>query len=46
MYVKPDTDADARLQKAMQVLLVETSNGYVMQGIAPGHLALISWRPA
>jgi cyclopropane fatty-acyl-phospholipid synthase-like methyltransferase len=45
MYVEPDTEADARLQKAMHELLVERPDGYAMRGIAPGRLALISWRP-
>ena len=45
LYTEPDTDADARLQQAMQALLVETPDGYVMRGIGPGRLALISWRP-
>jgi SAM-dependent methyltransferase len=45
MYVKPDTDADARLQQAMHELLMETSDGYAMRDIGPGRLALISWRP-
>jgi hypothetical protein len=45
MYVEPDTDADARLQRAMHELLVERSDGYVVRGTRPGRLALISWRP-
>jgi SAM-dependent methyltransferase len=45
MYIDPDTDADARLQKAMRDLLVERPDGYAMRGIGPGRLALISWRP-
>jgi hypothetical protein len=45
MYVDPDTDADARLQKAMRDLLVERPDGYAMRGIGTGRLALISWRP-
>jgi SAM-dependent methyltransferase len=45
VHVTPDTAEDARLQKAMHALLMKTPNGYVMQGISPGHLALISWRP-
>jgi SAM-dependent methyltransferase len=45
LYTEPDTDADARLQWAMHELLAETPDGYVMRGIQPGRLALISWRP-
>jgi cyclopropane fatty-acyl-phospholipid synthase-like methyltransferase len=45
LYTEPDTDADARLQQAMPELLAETPDGYVMRGIQPGRLALISWRP-
>jgi hypothetical protein len=45
LYTTPDTGADARLQQAMHELLVETPGGYVMRGVQPGRLALISWRP-
>jgi hypothetical protein len=45
MYVEPDTDADARLQKAVHELLVESPDGFVIRGMGPGRLALISWRP-
>jgi SAM-dependent methyltransferase len=45
LYVEPDTDADVRLQQTMHELLAETPDGYVMRGIGPGRLALISWRP-
>jgi hypothetical protein len=45
LHVTPDTAEDARLQKAIQALLMKTPNGYAMQGTAPGRLALISWRP-
>ena len=45
LYIEPDTDADARLQQAMHELLAETPDGYVMRGLGPGRLALISWRP-
>jgi hypothetical protein len=45
MYIEPDMDADARLQRAMHELLVERPDGYAMQGMQPGRLALISWRP-
>jgi hypothetical protein len=45
LHVTPDTAEDAQLQKAMQALLMRTPNGYAMQGISSGRLALISWRP-
>ena len=45
LHVTPDTEADARLQQAMHELLVETPDGFAMQGVGPGGLALISWRP-
>jgi hypothetical protein len=45
LFVTPDTPQDARLQEAMQVLLVETPNGFVIKDTAPGRLALISWQP-
>jgi cyclopropane fatty-acyl-phospholipid synthase-like methyltransferase len=45
MYVKPGTDAEARLLRAMHELLLETSDGYAMRGMGPGRLVLISWRP-
>ena len=44
-FVTPDTEQDARLQKGMRELLVETPDGYSLKGIEPGRLALISWRP-
>ena len=46
LFVTPDTEHDARLQQAMRELLIETSTGYVIKGIPPGRLALISWQPA
>jgi SAM-dependent methyltransferase len=45
LYIAPDTDGDARLQQAMREWLIETPDGYVIKGIKPGRLALISWRP-
>jgi SAM-dependent methyltransferase len=44
IHVKPDTAEDARLQRAMRELLVETSGSYAMQRALPERLALISWR--
>jgi hypothetical protein len=46
LLVTPDTEGDARLQQAMRELLIETPAGYIIKGIPPGRLALISWRPA
>jgi hypothetical protein len=44
LFVTPDTEQDARLQQAMRELLIETSAGYVIKGLPPGRLALISWQ--
>jgi 2-polyprenyl-3-methyl-5-hydroxy-6-metoxy-1,4-benzoquinol methylase len=44
LCVTPDTEQDVRLQQAMRELLVETSAGYVIKGLPPGRLALISWQ--
>ena len=46
LFVTPDTEPDVRLQQAMRDLLSPTPTGYVIKGILPGRLALISWRPA
>lgn len=46
LFIMPDTEQDARLQHAMRELLIETSAGYVIKGLPPGRLALISWQPA
>jgi 2-polyprenyl-3-methyl-5-hydroxy-6-metoxy-1,4-benzoquinol methylase len=46
LFVTPDTEQDARLQQAMRELLTETPEGYVIKGLLPGRLALISWQPA
>jgi 2-polyprenyl-3-methyl-5-hydroxy-6-metoxy-1,4-benzoquinol methylase len=46
LFVMPDTEQDARLQHAMRELLIETAAGYIIQGLPPGRLALISWQPA
>ena len=45
LFVTPETAQDARLQEAMQQLLIETPDGYAIQGAQPGRLALISWEP-
>jgi hypothetical protein len=44
LHITPDSEPDVRLQQAMRELLVETPDGYVMRGMGPGRLALISWR--
>src|SRR5215471_9734425 len=46
LCVTPHTEQDARLQQAMRELLMATPEGYVLKDAEPGHLALISWRPA
>jgi hypothetical protein len=46
LFVTPDAVQDARLQHAMREILIETSAGYVIKGVPPGRLALISWQPA
>jgi hypothetical protein len=45
MFVTPDTERDALLQKAMRALLIETPDGYIVMRTKPGRLALIAWRP-
>ena len=45
LYVKPDTEQDEHLKKAIQDLLVETPEGLVTRGIAPGRQGLITWTP-
>jgi hypothetical protein len=44
IHVRPDTAEDARLQRAMQELLIETPDGYGIKGATSERLALISWR--
>jgi 2-polyprenyl-3-methyl-5-hydroxy-6-metoxy-1,4-benzoquinol methylase len=46
LFVTPDTEQDTRLQQAMRELLTETPEGYVIKGLLPVRLALISWQPA
>ncbi|MGH2543088.1 MAG: class I SAM-dependent methyltransferase [Ardenticatenaceae bacterium] len=43
LYVMPDTEQDARLQKAMETMLEETPDGFAINGLGPRHLGLISW---
>ena len=45
IHIRPDTAEDARLQRAMRELLIETRDGYGMKGATPERLALISWQP-
>jgi SAM-dependent methyltransferase len=45
LFVVSDTEQDARLQLAMRELLIETPDGYIIKGLPPGRLALISWQP-
>jgi len=40
-----DTE-QVRAAAGMRELLIETPAGYVIKGIPPGRLALISWQPA
>jgi SAM-dependent methyltransferase len=46
LFVTPDTAQDVRLQHVMRELLIETPAGYIIKGLPPGRLALISWQPA
>ncbi len=43
LYVTPDTEQDARLQKAMETMLEERPDGFSIKGLGPRHLGLISW---
>ena len=45
LYVKPDTEEDERLKKAVEDLLVETPEGLVVKGVARGRQGLITWKP-
>ncbi len=48
LYVNPDTEADRRLQQAMHALdalLEQTSDGFLLRGGPPRRLGLLSWRP-
>lgn len=45
LYVKPDTEEDERLKKAVEDLLVETPDGLVVRDIGRGRQGLISWTP-
>ena len=45
IHIRPDTAEDARLQRAMRELLIETPDGYGVKGATPEPLALISWQP-
>ncbi len=45
LYVKPNTPQDARLQAAMNDLLVETAEGVEVKGVAPTQQGFISWTP-
>ena len=44
MWVKPDTEQDKRYQDAVRDLLVETSEGFVIEGSRARRQGLISWR--
>jgi SAM-dependent methyltransferase len=45
LYVRPDTEKDQLLQKAMCQLAVETPHGFTTRGARPQRQGLISWRP-
>ena len=45
LYVKPDTPQDARLQAAMDDLLLENAEGVWVKGVAHTQQGFISWTP-
>ena len=45
LYVRPDTEEDARLGKAIDELLTETPQGFSIRDAAPRREGLISWCP-
>lgn len=45
LYVKPDTEMDARLQELLDEHLEETPTGLVIKGSRPRRQALVSWVP-
>ncbi len=45
LYVKPNTEQDDRLKKAIQDLLIETSDGLAIRDVEPGRQGLIIWSP-
>ena len=45
LYVRPDTEEDARLGKAIDDLVTETPQGFGIKDTAPRRQGLISWRP-
>ena len=44
LYVKPATEQDERLKRAIQDLLIETPDGLAIRNVEPGRQGLISWR--
>ncbi len=45
LSVEEGTDADDRLKSAAEDLLVETSDGLTVKGVAPRRSAIMSWNP-
>ncbi len=45
VYVEPGTEKDTRLMEAAKELLIETSDGLVVEGAKPRRQALVSWKP-
>ena len=43
IYVAPDSPKDERLKAAIDDLLIETEDRFVVEGVEPTGLALISW---
>jgi SAM-dependent methyltransferase len=46
LYVRPDSQEDARLEAAAHELLVETPHGITVRGARPRRQGLLSWQPA
>ena len=44
LYVEPGTKKDARLETAMELLLVETPEGLAIRGAQPRRQALLHWK--
>ena len=45
IYVEPGTEKDKRLQETAKELLIETSDGLVVQGAKLRRQALVTWKP-
>ena len=45
LWVAPESDADSRLQTAIDEMLEDTGDGLAIRGAGPRRQGLISWRP-